>query len=123
MTVESGGSTISPITMTKIPPLDCSRWGVDLMIVPSLVAVTATVYNDTDRVIVVSLYNSGTAESKKNFLLSALGLFLTVLGVPSASVGFAAALNLVSVSFGVSVLADTVIGSGEPVLNVILFPG
>ncbi|KAF2462495.1 uncharacterized protein BDR25DRAFT_364052 [Lindgomyces ingoldianus] len=122
MTMKFDNSTTSSISMIQAFAVVERLPALNVQLAPSI-DVLSTVCNNTERVIIVSIYSSGGAESLKNVVLGGLGLFLTVLGVPFLTVGFATGLYLTSVVFGVAVILDTATGSGEAVTDIILFPG
>lgn len=101
MAMEFTGLKTSLINLTEVFAVAERFNKSDILLGPSLTDVVSTVYNDTKRVAIVSIYNSGSTEASKNIALAGLGLFLTCLGVPTLGVGFAAALTITSIVFGV----------------------
>lgn len=123
MAMEFSGLKTSLINLTQVFAVAERFNKYDNLLGASLTDVVSTVYNNTKRVAIVSIYNSGSTEASKNLVLAGLGLFLTCLGVPILGPGLASALYITSIAFGAAVMVDTVAGSGEAVLDIILFPG
>jgi hypothetical protein len=88
---------------------------------------TATVTNDTDETVIISLVGSNSSSMTKGRILAGCGATLTFLGLASGVpgsvlMGFSTAINIASIGFAGATVLDTWLNGDRVIKDVVTFP-